>query len=101
MSNRFIFYFPSCSLRPASETRIFRVVRMSMRNMGERSIQYIGPVIWSSLPLSVRHSSVAVVLLDVLGCRLTCSDKLRPMRAEHGSILLYGIPLRSLPLNKS
>ena len=61
MSNRFIFYSPSCSHRPASETRIFRVV-MNMETWRERSIQYIGPAIWSSLPLSVSHSSVAVVL---------------------------------------
>ena len=30
---------------------------MGRRALGERSFQYIGPVIWNSLPLSVRHSS--------------------------------------------
>ena len=41
----------------AADTRIFRVPRMGRRTMGERSFQYIGPVLWNSLPLSVRHSS--------------------------------------------
>ena len=53
-------YSPSRSLRSASDTWIFRVPRMGRRTLGERSFQYIGPVIWNSLPLSVssvRHSS--------------------------------------------
>ena len=29
----------------------------SLRTLGERPFQYIGPVLWSSIPLSVRHSS--------------------------------------------
>ena len=35
-------------------TRIFRVPRLC-RTLGETSFQYIGPVIWNSLPFSVRH----------------------------------------------
>ena len=49
-------YFPSPSLRSASDTRIFRVPRVCRRTLGERSFQYIGPVIWNSLPVSVRHA---------------------------------------------
>ena len=47
---------PSRCLRSASDTRIFRVLRVGRRTLGERSFQYTGPVIWNSLPLSVRHS---------------------------------------------
>ena len=43
--------------RSAADTRMFRVPRVGRRTLGERSFQYIGPVIWNSLPLSVRHSS--------------------------------------------
>ena len=48
---------PSCSLHSAADTGIFRVPRMGRRTLGERSFQYIGHVLWNSLPLSVRHSS--------------------------------------------
>ena len=48
---------PSRSLRSAADTRIFRVPRMGRRTLGERSFHYIGPVLWNSLPFSVRHSS--------------------------------------------
>ena len=50
-------YSPSRSLRSASDTRIFRVPGMGRRTLGERSLQYIGPVLWNSLPLPVRHLS--------------------------------------------
>ena len=45
------------SLRSAADTRIVRVPRMGRRTLEQRSFQYIGPVLWNSLPLSVRHSS--------------------------------------------
>ena len=35
---------------------ICRVPRMCRRTLGERSFQYIGPVIWNSLSFSVRHA---------------------------------------------
>ena len=47
----------SRSLRSASDTRIFRVPRVCRRTLGERSFQYIGPIIWNSLPFSVRHAT--------------------------------------------
>ena len=47
----------SRSLRSASDTRIFRVPRVCRRTLGERSFQYIGPVIWNSLSFSVRHAT--------------------------------------------
>ena len=50
-------YSPSRSLRSSADTRIFRIPRMGRRTLGERSCQYIGPVLWNSLPFSVRHSS--------------------------------------------
>ena len=50
-------YSPSRSPRSASYTRIFRVPRMDRRTLEERTIQYIGLVIWNSLPVCVRHSS--------------------------------------------
>ena len=49
-------YSPSRSLRSAADTRIFRVPRVCRRTLWERSFQYIGPVIWNSLPFSVRHA---------------------------------------------
>ena len=49
-------YSPSRSLRSASDTLIFRVPRVCRRTLGERSFQYIGPVIWNSLSFSVRHA---------------------------------------------
>ena len=39
------------------DTQIFCAPRMGRRTQGERSFQYIGPVIWNSLPVSSRHSS--------------------------------------------
>ena len=51
-------YSPSRSLRSAADTRIFRVPRMGRRALGERSFHCIGPVLWNSLPLSIRHSSL-------------------------------------------
>ena len=50
-------YSPSRSLRSASDTRIFSVPRVCTRTLGERSFQYIGPVIWNSLSFSVRHAT--------------------------------------------
>ena len=50
-------YSPSRSLCSASDTGIFRIPMMGRRILGETSFQYIGPVLWNSLPLSVRHSS--------------------------------------------
>ena len=50
-------YSPSRSLRSASDTRNFRVPGMGKRTLGEISFQYIGPVIWNSLPLSVGQLS--------------------------------------------
>ena len=52
-----IRHSPSRCLCSASDTRIFRVLRVGRMTLGERSFQYTGPVIWNSLPLSVRHSS--------------------------------------------
>ena len=51
-------YSPSRSLRSASDTWIFRVPRVCRRTLGERSFQFIGPVIWNSLSLlgMPRHS---------------------------------------------
>ena len=40
-----------------SDTRIFRVPRVCRRTLGERSFQYIGPVIWNTLSVSVRHAT--------------------------------------------
>ena len=98
-----------------AQPRIFRVLRMG-RTFGERSFQYIGPVIWNSLPCSFRHSSslksklkthlfssaywFVVFLLLLLPtyqmkwCLMSSDvgwhirDKLRPM-PKHGSINLY------------
>ena len=50
-------YSPFRSLRSASDTRIFRVPRVCRRTLGQRSFQYIGPVIWNSLSFSVRHAT--------------------------------------------
>ena len=50
-------YSPSCSFRSAADAHIFRVPRMGRRTLGERSFQYLVPVLWNSLPVSVRHSS--------------------------------------------
>ena len=48
-------YSPSRCRCSASDTRIFRVPRVCRRTLGERSFQYIGPVVWKSLPFFVRH----------------------------------------------
>ena len=50
-------YSPSPSLHSASDTRISCVPRVCRRTLGERSFQYIGPVIWNSLSFSVRHAT--------------------------------------------
>ena len=49
--------YTPCSLHSASDTPIFCVPRLDRRTLGGKSFQYTGPVIWNSLPLSVRHSS--------------------------------------------
>ena len=36
---------------------IFRVLGVRRRTLGEIYFQYIGPVIWNSLPFSVRHAT--------------------------------------------
>ena len=50
-------YPPSRSLHSASDTRIFHVPGMGRKILGERALQYIGPVFWNSLPVCVKHSS--------------------------------------------
>ena len=50
-------YSPSCFFCSASDTRIFHVPRMGRRTLGKRFFQYIGTLIWNSLPATVRHSS--------------------------------------------
>ena len=50
-------YSPAHSLCSSSDTQIFCVLRMGRRTLGKKSFQHIRPVIWNSLPLSVRHSS--------------------------------------------
>ena len=57
LSELLYLYSPSRSLRSASDTRIFRVPKIGRGTLEERSFQYIGLVIWNSLPFSVRHSS--------------------------------------------
>ena len=47
----------SPSLHSASDTQIFCVQRVCRRTHEERSFQYIGPVIWNSLPFSVTHAT--------------------------------------------
>ena len=56
LSDMLHLYSPSRSLRSASDAGTFHVPRMGRRTLGERSFQYIGPVIWNSLPPSVMHS---------------------------------------------
>ena len=48
---------PSLSLCSAVDTRIFGIPRMGRRTLGKISFQYIGPVLWNSLPISIRRSS--------------------------------------------
>ena len=57
-------YSPSRSLRSASDTWIFRVPRMGRRTLGERSFQYIGPVVWNSLP-SLCQAFVLTLFFEV------------------------------------
>ena len=42
-------YSPSRSLRSAADIRIFRVRRKGRGTLRERSLRYIGPVLWNSL----------------------------------------------------
>ena len=62
----------SRSLRSASDTRIFRVPRVCRRTLGERSFQYIGPVIWNSLSFSVRHATTLSSFKSKLKTHLFC-----------------------------
>ena len=66
-------YSPSRSLRLASDTRIFRVPRMCRRTLGEKSFQYIRPVIWNSLSFSVRHAMSLSSSRSKLKTHLFCS----------------------------
>ena len=58
----------------AADTRIFRVPRMGRRTPVERSFQHFGPVLWNSLPLSVRHSSSLSSLKSKLKTHLFSSS---------------------------
>ena len=49
--------FAAFAVKSASDTRIFCVPRVCRRTLGERSFQYIGPVIWNSLSFSIRHAT--------------------------------------------
>ena len=66
-------YSPSRSLRSAWDTRIFRVPRMGRWVLGERSFQYIGPVLWNSLTVSVRRSSSLTSFISHLETHLFSS----------------------------
>ena len=50
-------YSPSRSLRSASDTGIFRIFLGWQVDPVEEVLQYIGPVLWNSHTVSVRHSS--------------------------------------------
>ena len=66
-------YSPSRSLRSASDTWIFCVPRVCRRTLGERSFQYIGPVIWNSLSFSVKHATTLSSLKSKLKTHLFSS----------------------------
>ena len=44
-------------LRSAADSGIFRVSRMGRIPLGKRCFQYVGPVFWNSLSISLKHSS--------------------------------------------
>ena len=50
-----IYPILNCVIQPFLS--IFCVPRVCRRTLGERSSQYIGPVIWNSLPFFVRHAT--------------------------------------------
>jgi len=52
-------YTPSRNLRSATDSRLFRIPRRNKKTQGQRSFSYLGPVVWNSLPFSVRHSDTA------------------------------------------
>ena len=66
-------YSSSRSLCSSMNTHIFCVPRMGGRTLGERSFQYIGLMLWNSLPLSIRHSSSLSSLKSKLKTRLLSS----------------------------
>ena len=59
----FVCYCQAVSSSQRALTVIFRVLRLCRRTLGERSFQYIGPVIWNSLPFFLsgmpRHSPLS------------------------------------------
>ena len=56
LSELFHLYVPSRALRSASDTRVFRIPNTRKKSQGQRSLSYMGPVTWNSLPFSVRHA---------------------------------------------
>ena len=56
LSDLLELYTPARKLRSSSDTRTFKVPRRN-KQLGERAFSHFGPVVWNSLPHSVRHSS--------------------------------------------
>lgn len=49
-------YTPSRTLRSATDTSILSTPRVSTKSFGERSFSVAAPLVWNSLPASLRHS---------------------------------------------
>ena len=70
-------YFPFLS---ASGTWVLHVLRMGRRTMGERSFQFVGPVICNSLPLSV-------TVFSFPPHSLALSQNWKPTSSAHWSVV--------------
>ena len=77
--------YTPCSLHSASDTPIFCVPRLDRRTLGGKSFQYTGPVIWKSLPLSVRHSSSLFFLVKTESLPLPFSILIRRFPSSHST----------------
>ena len=55
-------YIPSSTLCSSADTRTFRVPHRRKKFQVQRAFSYIGPVTWNSLPVSVRHAQIFLLV---------------------------------------
>jgi hypothetical protein len=63
-------YTPTRSLRSSADTSTLLPPRVSTKSFGERSFSYSAPLIWNSLPVTLRHSSSPVSFRSALKTHL-------------------------------
>ena len=77
-------YCPSRTLR-SLDTSLLTVPRFSLETFGKRSFTVFGPIVWNSLPLSLRKTQMTHSMLHVMSTRCVARDlhTVAPWPLEH------------------